>query len=198
MSRVEAAFCRSAAWGAFARRTVLPWAIRDVEWPEGEFDVLEIGAGRGAMASAFLKQVPRARLTVTDLDPQMVEGARRRLDRDGHLSSGRAQVHVADVTQLQDPDHSYNAITSYLMLHHIVDWPHALDEIARVLAPGGLLVGYDLIDTALARLVHRLDGSPHELIEPDQLRQRLTVAGLDDVHVAIAARHLMKFTARKR
>lgn len=47
MSTVEASFCRSAPWRGFARRVVLPWALRDTEvGPQ----VLEIGGGSGAMA----------------------------------------------------------------------------------------------------------------------------------------------------
>jgi ubiquinone/menaquinone biosynthesis C-methylase UbiE len=50
------------------------------------------------------------------------------------------------------------------MLHHVIDWPAALDEVARVLRPGGVFVGYDLTNTMLARLIHQADRSPYRLL----------------------------------
>ena len=72
MSRFEAAFCRSAPWRFVARRMVLPWALQDTR-PGG--DVLEIGAGGGAMAAELLATNPDIRMTVTDFDATMVSAA---------------------------------------------------------------------------------------------------------------------------
>lgn len=74
MSSIESAFCRSAAWELFARRTVLPVAL-DGHQLTG--DVLEIGGGVGAMADGVARRFPTARLTVTDIDDaDMVVAAR--------------------------------------------------------------------------------------------------------------------------
>ena len=69
MSRAESAFCRSAPWRTVARRVVLPWALHGFR-PHG--DVLEIGAGSGAMAADLLATCPDARVTATDVDGEMV------------------------------------------------------------------------------------------------------------------------------
>ena len=190
MSVVERAFCRSAPWRGFARRVVLPWALHN-QGLAG--DVLEIGGGSGAMADGVARAFPHTRLTVTDVDDVMVGAARQRL-------AGHANVDVrrADVTDLPFEAGSFDAVTSYLMLHHVIDWPAALGEAADVLRPGGLFVGYDLTDTAAARLVHRADGSPFRLITPTELRSGLAEAGLVDVAVEeSAAGHLMRFRATK-
>lgn len=50
------------------------------------------------------------------------------------------------------------------MLHHVIDWQKALSDMARVLRPGGALIGYDLSQTRLAEWVHVLDRSPYQLI----------------------------------
>ena len=76
MSRFEAAFCRSAPWRFVARRIVLPWALQGAH-PVG--DVLEIGAGSGAMAAELLATHPDIRMTVTDFDAEMVTAAEQRL-----------------------------------------------------------------------------------------------------------------------
>ena len=41
-------------------------------------------------------------------------------------------------------------------LHHLIDYPRALRDAARVLAPGGLLVVFEPVSSAFSRLVHRL------------------------------------------
>ncbi len=76
MSVVEQGFCRSSSWQLFTRRVILPWALQGLR-PHGQ--LLEMGAGPGAMASDTARRVPDLRVTVTDIDPAMVESARQRL-----------------------------------------------------------------------------------------------------------------------
>jgi len=190
MSVVESTFCRSAPWRGFARRAVLPWALRGRDLT-GE--VLEIGAGSGSMAAGAAAAFPGARFTVTDIDEVMVRATAARLERLANVTVTRA-----DVTELPFPAESFDVVTSYLMLHHVVSWEPALEEAWRVLRPGGRLLGYDLTDTSLARAVHRFDGSPHLLIRPDHLCRALARVGFDEVGIDLsAAGHLMRFTARK-
>ncbi len=190
MSAIEAAFCRSAPWRLMARKSVLPWALQGLRL---EGDVLELGGGSGAMAEAAARTFVTARLTVTDIDPLMVEAA-------GRLLAGldNASADQADVTSLPFATGSFDFVTSYLMLHHVIEWRRGLDEVARVLRPGGMLVGYDLTSTALAKAVHVVDRSPHLLVAPDDLRQHLLAAGLVDVAVRTSfAGTLMRFQCHK-
>ena len=154
--------------------------------------MLELGGGSGGLAAATASRVPDARITVTDVDPAMVAAASRRL-------RGRANVRVEqpDVTALPYDDSSVDYVASYLMLAHVVDWHQALAEVARVLRPGGRFVGYDLAKTRLARWIHRVDRSPHELITADELAQALTQAGLGTVTVQGWGRLVMRFVAVK-
>ncbi|MER6974504.1 class I SAM-dependent methyltransferase [Nocardioides sp. NPDC057767] len=188
MSAIEGAFCRSGPWRCLARRWVLPWALNGLEL---RGDVLEIGGGSGAMADGVARRFPDIRLTVTDVDDAMVSAASRRLQDHPNI-----KVEQADVTSLPYATGSFDIVTTYLMLHHIIDWTDALQETARVLRPGGILVGYDLTDTNLARLTHRLDGSPHRIIAPDELMEGLAAAGFGDIGIVLSARrHLMRFRA---
>ena len=190
MSTIESAFCRSAIWASFARRAVLPWAL---EGTQLSGDVLEIGAGSGAMADGMVRAFPEARLTVTDLDEAMVSTARARL-------AGRPNVIVeqADVTGLPFEDSTFDVVTSYLMLHHVIDWQAALAEAGRVLRPGGTLLGYDLAYTPVARLIHLADRSPHRIVSTTELRGGMTDAGLTGitVHPSVGGL-LMRFRAVK-
>ncbi|QGG96799.1 class I SAM-dependent methyltransferase [Actinomarinicola tropica] len=179
MSRVEAAFCRSAPWRAFTERIVVPWVLRGEELAG---DVLEIGSGAGANAAVIAETQPETRVTATDLDPTMVAAARARLARYG----ARAIVADADSTRLPFDDDHFDAAVSLLMLHHVINWELAICELARVIRPGGRVVGYDLIATPGARLLHLADRSPHRLLTRNDLARQLTDSGFHDVDVTPA------------
>lgn len=190
MSTAEQLFCRSAPWRAFARRVVLPWALAGTPLTGA---VLDLGAGSGAMAEGAMRSHPGIRLTATDLDAAMVRAARDRLS-----GLPGAIVEQADVTALPFDDGTFDVVTSYLMLHHVIDWPAALAEAARVLRPGGVLVGYDFTDTRFARLIHWADRSPHLILAAEELRHGLEAVGFEAVSVRTSyGDHVMRFHARR-
>lgn len=176
MSRVERVWCRSAPWTVFTRRVALPWALGDTHLGE---EVLEIGSGSGSDAAELVRRLPGVRVTATDADPTMLAAARRRL---GPIGS-RASIVNCDATRLPFGDGRFDAVVSFLMLHHVMAWEDALGEAVRVLRPGGVLVGCDLMRSAPAELLHRLDRSPHRLLSADELRSRLIALGLTGVGV---------------
>lgn len=166
MTSYEQRFCRSAPWRWLARRVVLPWALQGAH-VSGE--VLEIGSGSGAMAAELLRRFPDVRLTATDYDDSMVDVARDRLREFGD----RVDVKQADATQLPFPDESFDAVLSFIMLHHVIDWEKALAEAVRVLRPGGRLLGFDLLDSPTMHWLHRAERSPHRMMRWDELRQEV-------------------------
>lgn len=172
MSRVEQAFCRSAPWRRFTQRAVLPWALqqRDLRG-----SVLEIGGGSGAMADAMLHHSPNITLTITDYDPSMVESARRRLVPFGD----RVHVEQVDATRLPYDDNRFDAVVSFIMLHHVIDWEAAIGEAVRVVRPGGIVLGYDLLDTTMTRLSHWLDRSEARPMRTSELRARVAALPVD-------------------
>jgi ubiquinone/menaquinone biosynthesis C-methylase UbiE len=176
MSTVERALCRSLPWRLFTRRVVVPWAIG----PTGlRGEILELGSGSGAMAAELLERYPTIRLTATDVDPTMRAAAARRLERFGD----RVRVQEADATRLPFGDASFDGVVSFIMLHHVIAWEDALAEVARVLRPGGMLAGYDLMRSGPNRLLHRRDVSRHRMATVDALRSRLTELPLAEVSV---------------
>jgi ubiquinone/menaquinone biosynthesis C-methylase UbiE len=87
----------------------------------------------------LLARYDRPTMTVTDFDQEMVDAASARLAKFGD----RVTVRQADATALPFPDGSFDAVLSWIMLHHTVEWDKALVESVRVLRPGGHVVGYD-------------------------------------------------------
>ena len=146
------------------------------------------------MADGFARKFPDARLTLTDVDAAMVDGARARLAHHANVA-----VERADVTSLPFATGRFDAVTSYLMLHHVIDWAEALAEASRVLKPSGVFIGYDLTDTRTARWIHKADGSPHRIIAPDELADGLANSGFTEITIRPSlAGHLMRFHAHKR
>ncbi len=190
MSRLEAAFCRGAPWRTFARRAVLPWALQGLR-PDG--DVLEIGAGSGAMAAGLLSCYPGITMTITDIDPQMVAAA------DRLVSFGdRVTARHADATALPFPDGSFDITLSWIMLHHTLQWETALAEAVRVVRPGGHVVGYDLLSTAPMRLLHQAEGARFRMMRLPELRDALRDLPIDQaVLTPSLARLAVRFTLRK-
>ncbi|MFP5327781.1 MAG: class I SAM-dependent methyltransferase [Acidimicrobiia bacterium] len=191
MSRFEAAFCRSAPWRFAARRVIHPWALQGTH-PVG--DVLEIGAGSGAMAAELLATHPDAHMTVTDFDQEMVEAASQRLTG----FADKAATRQADATALPFEDDSFDFVLSWIMLHHTVEWEKALAESVRVSRPGGQVVGYDLLNTAPLRALHQAEGARFRMMRFGELR-----ATVRDLPVAQAiltpslGRFAVRFTLRK-
>jgi ubiquinone/menaquinone biosynthesis C-methylase UbiE len=97
--------------------------------------VLEVGCGRGAGACLLLEQFQPALLHALDLDHKMIRQAH------GYLNPVQLQkisLLVGDACALPYADESLDAVFGFGVLHHLPDWRAGLNEIARVLKPGGI------------------------------------------------------------
>lgn len=109
--------------------------------------VVEIGCGRGAGAELLLQRWGAAHVTAVDLDPVMVQRARRRLARFG----SRVDVRVGDACALPVADAAVDAVVDFAVVHHVPVWREAVAEAVRVLRPGGQLVFEEVTRHALQR-----------------------------------------------
>ncbi|HAV23852.1 MAG: hypothetical protein A2X67_10190 [Ignavibacteria bacterium GWA2_55_11] len=96
--------------------------------------LLEIGCGLGTDLVQFARG--GAIVTGVDLTPASAELVRRRLALYG--LSGTAQV--ADAERLPFADGSFDVVYSFGVLHHTPNTAKAVDEVYRVLRPGGKII----------------------------------------------------------
>ena len=167
--------CASAEWAALVRDDLLPWVLGDDELGDDELgdDVLELGAGPGLVTDLLVERAPR--VTAVEIDDELAADLRARM-------AGRpVEVITADATALPLPAGRFSSAACFTMLHHIRDrelQDRALAEVARVLRPGGLLLGTDGEDTPSRRALHR--GDVFEPIDPAGFADRLGSAGFVD------------------
>lgn len=183
MSRLEAHFCASTPWRLVGRR-VCTWAVQDAP-VRGE--VLEVGCGAGDSAVLLAGRFPAMRLQLVDVDPDMVARAKARTATVQQVTG----VSVGDATGLPHADGRFDTVVGFLMLHHVLDWPAAVQEAHRVLRPGGWFIGYDLLNTPTARAIHTLDRSRVQLFSAAQLGEELRAAGFQAVDIGPAAAGLI-------
>ena len=100
---------------------------------DGDVAILDVGVGPGVSAVGLQRRVPGAQIVGLDLSRRMLARAQRRVPPSISLLQ-------ADITRLPFPDESFDVVTGHSFLYLLPDQGAALQEIARVLRPGGTCV----------------------------------------------------------
>lgn len=94
--------------------------------------VLELATGTGVIAHGIVHEA--ASIEATDASAGMIDVAR------SHSHSRKLHFSVQDMRYLPYADGSFEVVIAANVLHLLPEPDKALDEAARVLAPGGLLI----------------------------------------------------------
>jgi ubiquinone/menaquinone biosynthesis C-methylase UbiE len=113
--------------------------------------VLELGAGTGLNLPHYPDNLEK--LVLTEPSPPMVGRLERRAKKAGIPSS----VMVADAERLPFEDDSFDTVVSTLVLCTVDDPQRAINEIARVLKPGGKLLFLEHVRSDSRRLARWQD-----------------------------------------
>lgn len=155
------------------RRAIAELAVR------ADDRVLDVACGPGFLLEEIAPNVQRA--VGADLSEGMLELGRRRLAQPG--TDTDVEFHHAPSDALPFADGEFTAVVCTTALHHFPDPERSIDEMARVLAPGGrLVIGDGCRDSPPALifdvLAKRFEAGHVGLQRKRDLEAMLTRAGL--------------------
>jgi ubiquinone/menaquinone biosynthesis C-methylase UbiE len=130
--------------------------------------VLDAGAGTGRVARALTKR--GWSITALDVSTEMLERLAAELP-------GCETVSGALGTELPFADATFDAVVSMRVLKYVDDIDVAIDELARVLRPGGVTVLEFANGRSLARFGYR--GSPIRFVTLHEAESMLREAGIN-------------------
>lgn len=116
-------------------QTVTDFIHWDSHWPAGE-SVLEAGCGVGAQTKIIAALNPDTRFTAIDISPQSLQIAEQAIQK---LGINNVKFATENVEQLSYRSNSFDHIFICFLLEHLPRPLKALQELRRVLKPGGTI-----------------------------------------------------------
>ncbi len=157
-----------------ARLEALPRsAVVDLLRLDGAETVVDYGAGTGIYTVAIAEALPDGKVLAVEALPQLVELLREKITPDLEKRMCICET-GGNVVPLDDG--GADRVVMVDVLHHLYDQPDALEEVGRVLRPGGLFVVFDWGDQA-----RPVGPPPGHVLGLDAVCEIVTGMGLDVV-----------------
>jgi ubiquinone/menaquinone biosynthesis C-methylase UbiE len=109
---------------------------------EDHGEAVDLGCGAGQLVLEMARKAPGLHITGIDLSEKMLADARQSAQRVG--LEDRVDFRLGNVEEIPFPDQSLDLVISTASLHHRTDPIKVLNEIDRVLKPGGAYYVLDL------------------------------------------------------
>ena len=104
--------------------------------------VLDFGCGPGTISVGLAKAVEPGELHGVDMEESQIDLARRVAET---AAQPNAFFHVGDVTDLDFDDNFFDVAHCHNVLMHVPDTRAVLEEVKRVLKPGGIIACREMI-----------------------------------------------------
>jgi len=186
MNFAHRCLCKSKRWKSVVETHIVPWVLESVDLGS---NVLEVGPGPGVTTDLLRGRVKK--LTCVEIDRGFAHALERR------TAGSNVTVFCEDATAMSLATGTFDGAVSLTMLHHVPSvelQDRLLNEVARVLRPGGVFVGIDTVYSRSLRVLHLFDTMV--LVDPDTFPDRLRAAGFTDVHVEVNP-YAFRFFARR-
>jgi ubiquinone/menaquinone biosynthesis C-methylase UbiE len=144
------------------RRALLkPTRIVDKLGLAGSEHVLELGPGPGFFSVEIARRLTDGRLELFDIQPEMLEMARRQLERAGRSDVGFTAGQASD--GLPFPDNTFDVAFLAAVIGEVPDQQACVRSLGQVLKPGGRLVFVEMFPDPDRLSVREL----RDLVEPE-------------------------------
>jgi ubiquinone/menaquinone biosynthesis C-methylase UbiE len=144
------------------RRALLkPTGIVDKLGLAGSEHVLELGPGPGFFSVEIARRLTDGRLELFDIQPEMLEMARRQLERAGLSDVGFTAGQASD--GLPFPDNTFDVAFLAAVIGEVPDQQACVRSLGQVLKPGGRLVFVEMFPDPDRLSVREL----RDLVEPE-------------------------------
>jgi ubiquinone/menaquinone biosynthesis C-methylase UbiE len=97
---------------------------------------LDVGAGTGILSDVILQQTSPAKVVGVDTAAAFIQLAQEQ------VTDARAEFHVGDAVQLDLSDTNFDVAVAGLVLNFIASPQSAVNNMARLVKPGGLVAAY--------------------------------------------------------
>merc|ERR1719203_210803 len=161
---------------------------------EGRNTVVDMSCATGLMTRRLVKCGDYDRVIGCDYSDSMLSEARRRFNSEPGLTSGKTMLDLVrcDVGQIPMQDNSINGLHAGAAMHCWPDVQRGLNEIYRVLKPGGryfattfLSAYFSVIQNTDSRATNLRRQAFQNFKDMDQLRNYLVCAGFKDKNINI-------------
>lgn len=98
--------------------------------------VLEVGPGPGYFSVQIARAIPAGKLTLTDIQKEMLEIAKKRLNK---REITNVEYHVCNGIDFPFADHQFNVIFMVTVLGEVEHKRKYVQEFYRMLVPGGIV-----------------------------------------------------------
>jgi ubiquinone/menaquinone biosynthesis C-methylase UbiE len=105
-------------------------------------EAVDLGCGAGQLVMEMTRKAPGLHMTGIDLSEKLLADARQSAQRVG--MEDRVDFRLGNVEEIPFPNQSMDLVISTASLHHWTDPLKVLNEIDRVLKPGGAYYVFDL------------------------------------------------------
>lgn len=163
--------------------------LKDLIRSRPSYSALDIGTGQGQSAFPLTELFPRV-VAIDSCEECILQGRKLLFPY-----RKRLRLKIMDGTILRFPQATFDCVTSYWSFHHFRYLNRVLQEIYRVLEPGGLFFGVDHLDQAINQKqnnylelhklkieVERALGKDHfDLILPEAMMKNLRAVGFKNI-----------------
>nr|MCU0514953.1 class I SAM-dependent methyltransferase [Anaerolineae bacterium] len=111
------------------KKNFIEWALQSLHW-RGDEKVLDVGSGPGLYYTHLKALYPQIDYYALDLIPAMLS----------NHPAERQRLINGDILRLPLADQQFDVVMANHMLYHIEDVEGAVQELRRVLKPGGVLM----------------------------------------------------------